>query len=120
MMDGLKKSGCRPYDWSCAPPADDMIDLPCGPWDPKSNALAATTRYGMAFLGSVMLIGPMLLMVLVESLVARLVTAGVCTLVFAAGVAQLSKRSPFELLTAVAAYTAVLVVFVGTSTLNHQ
>jgi hypothetical protein len=62
-----------------------------------------------------MLIGPMLLMVLIKGVIVRLVTAGACTVIFAFALAKLSTRTPFELMTATAAYTAVLVVFVGTS-----
>jgi hypothetical protein len=72
-------------------------------------------RLGMACLGGVFLIGPMLLMVLTGSQLASLVTPSVC--VFAFGVAMaVFLDKPFDVLSATAAYAAVLVVFVGTST----
>jgi uncharacterized membrane protein len=71
-------------------------------------------RVGMACLGGVFLIGPMLLMVLHKTLVTTLVTSSVC--VFAFGIVMAGFiDDAFNVLSATAAYAAVLVVFVGTS-----
>ncbi len=105
-----------PHDLAVCPDAHDEFDsLPGGPWDPKTEEQIRYERYSMAVIGSLMLIGPMLLMVLIKGVIVRLVTAGACTVIFAFALAKLSTRTPFELMTATAAYTAVLVVFVGTS-----
>lgn len=72
-------------------------------------------RVGMAFIGGVFLIGPMLLMVLHKSRTTTLVTTSFC--VFAIGlVFSVYLEKPFDVLSATAAYAAVLVVFTGTST----
>jgi len=106
-----------PHDWAFCPHAGDEFDeLPGGPWDPKTREQTKYARYSMALLGSLILVGPMILMVLIKGVIVRLVTAGTCTIIFAFALAKLSTRTPFELMSATAAYTAVLVVFVGTST----
>ncbi|KAK4454219.1 hypothetical protein QBC34DRAFT_490643 [Podospora aff. communis PSN243] len=80
----------------------------------RDNIEGFLRRLGMACLGGVFLIGPMLLMVLTGSQLASLVTPSVC--VFAFGVAMaVFLDKPFDVLSATAAYAAVLVVFVGTS-----
>ncbi len=71
-------------------------------------------RLIMAFTGGVFLIGPMLIMVLINTLVASLVTTSVCVLVFGV-VMSLSVENKFDVMSGTAAYAAVLVVFVGTS-----
>jgi hypothetical protein len=105
-----------PHDLAFCPLANEFDELPGGPWDPENLEQITYARYLMAILGSLMLVGPMLLMVLIKGVIVRLVTAGSCTVIFAFALATLSTRTPFELLSATAAYTAVLVVFVGTST----
>jgi hypothetical protein len=107
----------HPHDWSkCSLRYNEFDALPGGPWDPKTRKKTKYARYSMALLGSLILVCPMLLMVLVKGIIVRLVTAGACTIIFAFALAKLSTRTPFELMSATAAYTAVLVVFVGTST----
>jgi hypothetical protein len=125
LIDDLERGlHVEPHDWAYCPLKDDEFDvLPGGPWDPiarkkalDSQKLIKSKRYAMALLGSVILVGPMLLMVLIKGILVRLVTAGTCTIIFAFAFARLSSRTPSELMGATAAYTAVLVVFVGTST----
>lgn len=73
-------------------------------------------RLWMGILGGLALIGPMLLMVLHKDLLTTLVTTSVATLLFAVALALLGTRLRGEtVLASVAAYAAVLVVFVGTS-----
>lgn len=71
-------------------------------------------RVGMAAIGGAFLIGPMLIMVLHESRVTSLVTSSVCVAAFGLVVVVYLEK-PFDVLSATAAYAAVLVVFVGTS-----
>jgi hypothetical protein len=69
---------------------------------------------GLALIGP--MIGPMLLMVLHKGEVTSLSTASVATMLFALGLAILGKDlKGQEVLASVAAYAAVLVVFVGAS-----
>jgi VIT1/CCC1 family predicted Fe2+/Mn2+ transporter len=72
-------------------------------------------RFGMAMLGGVALIVPMLIMTLHKSRNTCIITVSVATFVFAAFVAVFSRAQEQEVLGVVAAYAAVLVVFVGTS-----
>jgi len=58
---------------------------------------------------------PMLLMVLHKDLVTTLVTASVSTLLFALATTTWTKEDPATLVGATAAYAAVIVVFVGSS-----
>jgi len=132
LIDDLRaESDIKPHDLSSCPPLIEkgFDTLPGGPWDPqarektkkKLHSIALkndSERYLMALIGSLILVGPMLLMVLVNGVVVRLVTAGACTIIFAFSFARLSERTPLELMSVTAAYTAVLVVFVGTSTLS--
>ncbi|KAK0620464.1 hypothetical protein B0T14DRAFT_567207 [Immersiella caudata] len=72
-------------------------------------------RLGMECLGGAFLIGSMLLMVLTASQLASLIAPSVCVFVFGVAMAVFLDK-PFDVLSATAAYAAVLVVFVGTST----
>ncbi|KAK0708059.1 hypothetical protein B0H67DRAFT_327235 [Lasiosphaeris hirsuta] len=73
-------------------------------------------RLGMGLAGGAALIVPMLIMVLHKDLVTTLVTTSVATMLFAGGLALLGTKLRGEtVLASVAAYAAVLVVFVGTS-----
>ena len=72
-------------------------------------------RFSMAATGGSFLIVPMIIMATVPGLTSSLVTTCVSVLVFACLVAWRSDLSPNEVLGTTAAYTAVLVVFVGTS-----
>lgn len=91
-------------------------------WDTRSNAAKAQKRENyakravMAVIGGAFLVGPMLIMVLHPGLVTSLVTTSACVVVFGLVIALpglLDK--PSDVLSATAAYAAVLVVFVGTS-----
>ena len=82
----------------------------------KMRKQAFTERIWMGALGGIAVIGPMLLMSLHRTLTTSLVTSSVAavlfTLVLALGARNLKGQ---EVLGAVAAYAAVLVVFIGTS-----
>jgi hypothetical protein len=72
-------------------------------------------RVFMALIGGFFLVGPMLLMVLVNTRTASLITSSLCVLVFGLVMAAFFLERPFDVLSGTAAYAAVLVVFVGTS-----
>lgn len=82
----------------------------------KMRKQAFSERIWMGALGGVAVIGPMLLMSLHRTLITSLVTSSVATVLFtlvlALGARNLKGQ---EVLGAVAAYAAVLVVFIGTS-----
>lgn len=69
----------------------------------------------MGLLGGLALITPMILMVLHKDTLTSLLTVSVATLVFPFLVAVYSHHRPLELFGVTAAYAAVLVVFVGSS-----
>jgi hypothetical protein len=69
----------------------------------------------MAIFGGVALVGPILLMVLYKHRYTPLVTVSVSVFIFAVAMAAFSTEKPEIVLAAVAAYAAVLVVFLGTS-----
>jgi len=71
-------------------------------------------RLGIATIGGAFLIGPMLLMVLHKSLLTILLTTSMCVVTFGVLLA-FCLDEPFDVLSGIAAYAAVLVVFVGTS-----
>jgi hypothetical protein len=71
-------------------------------------------RFLMALFGGVALIGPMILMVLHHDRNTSLSTTSVAVFLFAIVVACFSDAGPEATTGAVAAYAAVLVVFVGT------
>ncbi|KAI6810502.1 hypothetical protein KC340_g16748 [Hortaea werneckii] len=72
-------------------------------------------RFAMASFGGLLIIVPMLIMANVPGKVASLVTSCVAIAIFAALVTLGTKLGPHEVLASVAAYAAVLVVFVGLS-----
>lgn len=73
-------------------------------------------RLWMALFGGAALIGPTLIMSLSPGRTTALVTASVATLLFALALAKFAKSNTGkDVLGATAAYAAVLVVFVGTS-----
>jgi hypothetical protein len=82
----------------------------------SKNAEALAKRTWAGLLGGLALIGPMLLMVLHKDLLTTLLTVAVSTFLFAMLIARFTEISPNELMGSTAAYAAVLVVFVGTST----
>lgn len=67
-------------------------------------------------IGGLALILPMLIMVLVGGLATTLIVSSAATILFAAGLAFFTDIGPEGVMGAVAAYAAVYVVFVGTST----
>lgn len=72
-----------------------------------------TRNVGMDMTGGAFLIGPMLVMVLHPGLTTSLITTSVCVFAFDL-VMAVSLTAPFDVLSATAAYAAVLVVFIGT------
>ncbi|KAK4104368.1 hypothetical protein N658DRAFT_492465 [Parathielavia hyrcaniae] len=74
---------------------------------------AVLGRFVVALLGGVALIGPMLLMQLHNDLTTKLATTSVAVFLVAAFMALYSTGPPEVIVSVVAAYAAVLVVFVG-------
>ncbi|KAK3319526.1 hypothetical protein B0T19DRAFT_445335 [Cercophora scortea] len=72
-------------------------------------------RLRVAILTGLSLIAPMLFMKLYNNLPAQLTTASVAVLVLGAVLAYLEEMRKKDVVTATAAYAAVLVVFIGTS-----
>ena len=72
-------------------------------------------RFIVAIIGGFSLVVPMLVMRLDENLKKSLITVSVAVLLFSAVTSLMFKASNVETLAATAAYAAVLVVFVGTS-----
>lgn len=81
----------------------------------KTKLKAFVTRLAMAALGWAFIVGPMLLMVLNNTKLTALLTTSVCVFAFGVLVA-IALDKPFDVLSATAAYAAVLMVFVGTNT----
>lgn len=76
--------------------------------------VAYMERLGMALIGGVFLIAPMLIMVLHPGLVTSLVTTSVFVFAFSMVMSlPFFLKAPFDVLSATAAYAAVLVVFIG-------
>ena len=83
----------------------------------RSQKTALTERIIMATFGGVALIAPMLIMTLHSSRNTSLITTSLATFIFALVLAIGATNSAGkDVLTATAAYAAVLVVFVGTNT----
>ena len=82
----------------------------------RAQKKAFTERIIMAMFGGLALIGPMLIMVLHPSRNTSVITVSIATFLFAFVLAVFAKDSAGkDVLAATAAYAAVLVVFVGTS-----
>ena len=82
----------------------------------RAQKKAFTERIIMAMFGGLALIGPMLIMVLHPSRNTSVITVSAATFLFAFALAVFAKDSAGkDVLAATAAYAAVLVVFVGTS-----
>jgi Family of unknown function (DUF6594) len=73
-------------------------------------------RLYMALFGGIALVGPMLIMVLYKHQLSSILTVSICVFLFGLLMAFFSTGSPETVLAAVAAYAAVLVVFIGAST----
>lgn len=73
-------------------------------------------RITMGLLGGLALIGPMLLMVLHKDQLTSLLTVSVSTILFAVALSFFTQLQGQSVLASVAAYAAVLVVFVGSNT----
>lgn len=119
LLKSLKAKGIRPDP--LVPPEEDrhLPTFPGGPWDLPSSLELQRQRYTGAILGGLILTVPMILMVLLRSTTANLVIASVSTMIFALGATYLSPtKLPVELLSVTAAYAAVLVVFVGGTTVG--
>jgi hypothetical protein len=78
----------------------------------KENFELFLKRLWMAALGGAFLIAPMLLMVLQKSLFTTLLTTSFCVVAFGF-IMAFCLKDPFNVMSATAAYAAVLVVFVG-------
>ena len=72
-------------------------------------------RLAAAVLSGLALIGPMLIMKLAGGLLVQLVVASVCVLLLGGVLSFLEEMDKKDVVAATAAYAAVLVVFVGTS-----
>ena len=72
-------------------------------------------RLAVALTAIVVLVAPMCIMVLNPSPVKSLITSAVSMVIFACALSFVLKTSNVEMLVATATYSAVLVVFVGTS-----
>jgi VIT1/CCC1 family predicted Fe2+/Mn2+ transporter len=82
----------------------------------RERRKAYLSRLSMAYFGGLALVVPMLIMALHKELVVSLVTTSVATAIFAIVIALWSTyASGKDVLASTAAYTAVLVVFVGAS-----
>lgn len=91
---------------------DNKTKSPPKEISPQVERLA---RFVVAISGGLMLIVPMLIMRIHGDLVKSLVTTSLSVILFAATTSVLFKATDVNTLAATAAYTAVLVVFVGTS-----
>jgi hypothetical protein len=79
----------------------------------KDRSLSAfLRRFSAALFGGITLIGPMLLMVLHKDKATDLLTTSVAVFLFAIVVAYFSDAAPEMIVSIVAAYATVLVVFV--------
>lgn len=82
----------------------------------RAERIATTSRFVMALFGGVALIVPTVIMAKVEGINVSLITTSIAVLFFSLVLAVFAKDSTGkDVLGATAAYTAVLVVFVGTS-----
>ena len=80
----------------------------------ETSFRAFNKRLAMAALGWGFIVGPMLLMVLSDTKLTALCTSSVCVFAFGFLMARILER-PFDVMSATAAYAAVLVVFVGSN-----
>ena len=92
----------------------DNAYMPLSSGNPWGSALLS--RIGAALLGGILLIVPMVIMAVDDATTKNLVTTSVAVIVVAVGLASTSLGSWQDVLGITAAYAAVLVVFVGTST----
>jgi hypothetical protein len=82
----------------------------------KSDLFRFLERLGMGLGGGIALIVPMLVMVLRDDVLTQLLTTTVATMLFAGALAIFGRNLKGEtVLASVAAYAAVLVVFIGAS-----
>lgn len=80
----------------------------------KTTQLIAK-RFGVALAGGLALLAPVIIMAVRKTLLKSLLTVSVAVLLFCVAVAKFSHQKSVEILSLTAAYTAVLVVFVGVS-----
>ena len=83
---------------------------------PISKGVDLTARVLISIIAGVFLLAPMFALSYIEERRYRLMTTSLFTFVFAIALSVLSEAKNQELVTATAAYAAVLVVFIGTST----
>jgi len=81
----------------------------------KEKVARIRLRLYMAVAGGTALVAPMILMVLQKSTLTSLLTVSISVFIFGSAMSVFTDQDPFEVLTATAAYAAVLVVFVGTN-----
>ena len=85
-------------------------------YNEREMAMQFLERFAMGILGGLAMIGPVLIMVLHKDLLTSLLTTSVATLLFAGALAIWGKSLGGDtVLALVAAYAAVLVVFIGSS-----
>jgi hypothetical protein len=117
LLDDLISKGVIPTGVIREDESRILPHLPGGPWDWPSAKRAGQVRYISAILGALILTAPMIVMVLVHNTPASLSIVAICTVLFGVGASYFSPtKLPLELLSVTAAYTAVLVVFVGGTT----
>lgn len=80
----------------------------------KTTQLIAK-RFGVALAGGLALLAPVIIMAVGKTLLKSLLTVSVAVLLFCVAIAKFSHQKSVEILSLTAAYTAVLVVFVGVS-----
>jgi hypothetical protein len=95
-----------------------MAKLPGWPSDPASASQAHRDRFVGAAVGCAVYLAPMIFMVWMRRIAARVAAVIVCTILCAGGLAMFTAETPVGILKFTAEYTAVLVVFIGTSTLD--
>ncbi|KAJ3527111.1 hypothetical protein NM208_g10867 [Fusarium decemcellulare] len=83
-------------------------------WEEQQGS-AFLGRFTVAILAGLALIVPMLIMKLSNSLVAQLVTVGVCVFILGLALSLSHSMEKKDIIGGTAAYAAVLVVFVGSS-----
>lgn len=85
-------------------------------WKEQRSASKLLNRIRMALFGGVVVVAPMLVMALHRTLLTTLLTTSLVVLVVGLVLAwMMDTAEPKDILTATAAYAAILVVFVGTT-----
>ena len=104
---------------SFAPPREkgpNPIGGTRGEWAQKQKTEDFLTRLAFSVIGGIFLVVPMWLMVLYNAKYTAVITTSISVLLWAIATAWKAEGGPIAVLSATAAYAAVLVVFVGTNT----